>query len=1166
VEVDVGSLRLGVVIAASFQALGLAQADDQDRTIPRIEDASIEEKADVRFQSVRILDASGRVASSQEKGALTLDEWQRAARPWTHLAEPYLYHDQAWQRALSGGRIEQGYRVVRTPNHASATRRSAAATPQLGSSLARLAVEARPVEVILALKDYPGWDVPLVASSRFLSDADRERGLALRAAALQARKASFDLHASGVLAQLASVGGEVIGRGWAGGWIMARVPPRALPALASRADLARIDAVSGRAEQAMADDFAGDASVPGLGAFNLGEIRHSSRLDANRFLAAGLTGETPNPDRHSAGDIVIGLNELHSMEDEACFLADGNGCGSQSRLRERLACNGPVPGDRCHEVTDLPDIDEPGSSTAPTVCCAHDTDCSADGTWTCDLGVPAALCPSTRACQCVASTCARHGTGVASIALADYTGGQGDDLFVGDDACPGGCIHGDSFKNRATGLAPEASLVFWGLHERGPEQADSLANAFTSAIEHHVDILNNSWIWNDDPTRCNPVAIAAFEREAENAYDDGIFVVAAAGNNPDGVSRACDVGSPADIPKVFAVNGMPSSVPGCGGNYKFCLVAPSSAATGGAAATTPDGVVHPGALSVIAIDAPTAIRYVTTERGEFGEVDSLRTFSGSSGATAVVSGAAALVKSHYLRRGDTWINAPGRLFTVMLAMADRHDGTTTQRITGSQRDWGFGRIKLRRLGAGDPAGTDAFMTQTMSTATPVSWVPFGTPLDAGTKLVKCVLLQEEDMSDKEIVSNVDLRVEIGDPTGGACGSSGAPLWSRRDASFDIKSMVAVTDGDTPLGGKCVTVVASPVQIAPPAVTIHVMCYVSTVLDDAQLPDADRDDLPDADESAYGTSPAVADTDGDGLDDGPEVYESRTSPILADTDGDGVPDASDLVTFDHCTTRHLDVPLPIGVVSTTRQTTFEWRNAADTDGVRLDICADSACSSASQTFDAVGTSFVLPGQLVQGTTYHWRAFAEVGGDVGCRPSATSSFTLDEPPVLMLPTDISAEASEAGGAVVVYVATATDVVDGSLTPTCAPASGSLFAPGTTAVHCTVTDTAGNVASGDFQVTVTFSWSGLLPPIQAGRDFNLGRKIPVSFALTGASAGITDGVFTLHVGTRTEPFRYDAEDRRYSVKLDTDGLSAGTWELRVDLGDGVPHVAPIALRDRD
>jgi hypothetical protein len=168
--------------------------------------------------------------------------------------------------------------------------------------------------------------------------------------------------------------------------------------------------------------------------------------------------------------------------------------------------------------------------------------------------------------------------------------------------------------------------------------------------------------------------------------------------------------------------------------------------------------------------------------------------------------------------------------------------------------------------------------------------------------------------------------------------------------------------------------------------------------------------------------------------------------------------------------------------------------------------------------------------------------------------------------MLPADISAEASEAGGAVVVFVATATDVVDGSLTPTCAPASGSLFAPGTTAVHCTVTDTAGNVASGDFQVTVTFSWSGLLPPIQAGRDFNLGRKIPVSFALTGASAGITDGVFTLHVGTRTEPFRYDAEDRRYSVKLDTDGLSAGTWELRVDLGDGVPHVAPIALRDRD
>jgi hypothetical protein len=1177
----VSSLRLGVVIAASFQALGFAPADggqqpilltaDQEATTPRVKDGSADAKPEVRFQSVRILDRDGTIVSSEDKGALTLDDWQRAARPWTRLDEAYLYHDQAWQRVLAGGRIEQGYRVVRTPNRAIGSRRSAPVKAELGPTLTRLAGGIRPVEVILALKDYPSWDIPLVASSRFLSDADRESGLAMRAAALQARKASFDVHASGVLAHLARLGGEVIGRGWGGGWIMARVPPSALRALASRADVARIDAVSGVAEQAQAEhDSAGEATVPGPGSFNLGETRHGTRVDANRFLAAGLTGETPNPDRHSAGDIVIGVNELRLMEDEACFLADGDGCGSKSRLRERFECNGAIPGDRCQEVTDLSDIDEPGSSAAPFLCCAVSSDCSADGTWTCSLGVPGGLCPSTRACECVASTCARHGTGVASIAQADYTGGQGDDFAVGDDACPGGCIHDDTFKNRATGIAPEASLVFWGRHEPGPQSEDSLAAAFTSAIEHHVDILNNSWTWRGGGTDCNPLAIRAFEKEAENAYDDGIFVVAAAGNHPDGVLGSCDVGSPADIPKVFAVNGLRTSALGCGSNYKACVVTPDSAATGGATLTTPDGVAHLGALSVIAMDAPTGIRYVTTERGDFGEVDERVAFGGSSGATAVVSGAAALVKSHYLRRGDSWINAPGRLYTVMLAMGDRHFGATAaQLVTGSSADWGFGRIKLRKLGATDPGGRDAFMTHTASVASPVDWVPFATPLDADTKLVKCVLLQEEDMSGQEFVSNVDLRVEVREPTAGACGNPGAVLSSREDTSFDIKSMVAFTSTEAALGGKCVNVVASPLQIVPPAVTSHVMCYASSIADDAQLPDTDGDDLPDVDEITRGTSPTVADTDGDGITDGMEVYERRTSPILADTDGDGVPDGVDLITFDHCTTSRLGVPIFAAMASTvTRPPTFEWQNAADTDGVRLDICADSACRDVSQTFDVVGTSLALAGGLAQGTEHHWRAFAEVGADVGCRPSETSAFTLDEPPMLALPADIFAEASGAGGTVVTYSAAATDVVDGTAAVACIPASGSTFAPGATSVSCSATDSHGSTVSGAFTVTVTFSWSGILPPIDADGTsiFRLGKKVRVSFALTGASAGIADGVFALHVGTETHVFRYDSEDGRYSLKLDTDGLSAGTWPLRIDLGDGVPHVVPIALREKD
>jgi YVTN family beta-propeller protein len=76
---------------------------------------------------------------------------------------------------------------------------------------------------------------------------------------------------------------------------------------------------------------------------------------------------------------------------------------------------------------------------------------------------------------------------------------------------------------------------------------------------------------------------------------------------------------------------------------------------------------------------------------------------------------------------------------------------------------------------------------------------------------------------------------------------------------------------------------------------------------------------------------------------------------------------------------------------------------------------------------------------------------------------------EPPVLSLPSDLSVEATSADGAAVTFAATATDNVDGAVTPVCDPPSGSLFPLGTTEVECTATDAAGNTASGEFDVSV-------------------------------------------------------------------------------------------------
>ena len=89
------------------------------------------------------------------------------------------------------------------------------------------------------------------------------------------------------------------------------------------------------------------------------------------------------------------------------------------------------------------------------------------------------------------------------------------------------------------------------------------------------------------------------------------------------------------------------------------------------------------------------------------------------------------------------------------------------------------------------------------------------------------------------------------------------------------------------------------------------------------------------------------------------------------------------------------------------------------------------------------------------------------------NASASFTVTirdtTPPALTLPANMTVEATSPAGAVVTYVATATDLVSGAVVPVCSPASGTTFALGTRTVNCTATDARGNSASGSFTVKV-------------------------------------------------------------------------------------------------
>jgi hypothetical protein len=131
--------------------------------------------------------------------------------------------------------------------------------------------------------------------------------------------------------------------------------------------------------------------------------------------------------------------------------------------------------------------------------------------------------------------------------------------------------------------------------------------------------------------------------------------------------------------------------------------------------------------------------------------------------------------------------------------------------------------------------------------------------------------------------------------------------------------------------------------------------------------------------------------------------------------------------------------------------------------------------------------------------------------------------------------------------------------------------------------------NIYRGPYRIQVTetgdveriaYSWSGYLSPFSTGNKpttFKKGVVIPVKFRLTGESSGITDAIAQLYYAqVAPEPtyypatpvhgtdnqFRYDPILDQYIFNWNTGGLSAGTYLLKTEMGDGVVRTVTIIL----
>lgn len=187
----------------------------------------------------------------------------------------------------------------------------------------------------------------------------------------------------------------------------------------------------------------------------------------------------------------------------------------------------------------------------------------------------------------------------------------------------------------------------------------------------------------------------------------------------------------------------------------------------------------------------------------------------------------------------------------------------------------------------------------------------------------------------------------------------------------------------------------------------------------------------------------------------------------------------------------------------------------------------------------------------------------------------------PPELYVPEQVTATATSAAGAVVEYEVWAIDGGDGDVPAVCWPQSGDLFPPGVTEVSCSASDSHGNVAHASFEVIVAYECSSVLPPLDpgGGSTLHLGRTVPVKFALTGASQGVTDAVAELYLarvtdgvpgpelparssGNANDGPRFRYEDGLYVFNWSTKKLLAGIYQLRIDLGDDVARTVLVEL----
>lgn len=246
-----------------------------------------------------------------------------------------------------------------------------------------------------------------------------------------------------------------------------------------------------------------------------------------------------------------------------------------------------------------------------------------------------------------------HGTGMASLIA-----GHG---------------HGPDGRDGVLGVAPKAKILPITVQPKntGIIPPDGIATAIDWAVDHGAQVINVSLSSSAD---------SDIDRAVERAFSRNVLVVASVGNKADSIL----IGSPAKHNGTLAVTGTDRS---------GTKVGPES---------IPAKETDIAAPSVDIVHATLAGKYVTA--------------TGTSGATALVSGAAALVRAKYP-------DIPLRELFWRLAGTAKDTGPP-----GKDQDFGYGVLDLRRALTGEP---DPRPSAEAEAEEPADLVPLPAPAENG---------------------------------------------------------------------------------------------------------------------------------------------------------------------------------------------------------------------------------------------------------------------------------------------------------------------------------------------------------------------------------------------------------------------------------------------------